>query len=538
MKNTTTLLVLLGCVFLVLLGLAFACAGGGDDGSESLGDDDDDDTADDDTPDDDDDDDATPPLPGDGTPSFNFGVVHFHYYGDLGGFDGNVFADDQAWAARHVELGIIGQTDEGSRRAWEEIRSNQPQGRWLNWTVAHLFNTFETAGDCGAPEHGAVDQYYVELSQLFAAFLADRPEHGDGEDCFLHARLDGTLEARWHAAECTVYLPQLGLEGGATDRKQARLQTLVWDEYTWLLDLSGQCAADFVAWRVATDIAVKGFTGAGFDNLGGPLEDMFYLPSNVASVDVIEIDDEVEASPDRLNQWWFTAQDTFLQSVADQVRAANPEAVIVFNGADYCSWDATTERLLQSAGDGIGVWCENALHHPSWGNQTTPDRLETLLALSTGLADVGGFLALETMYEGGSADPIAHEAMYYLAAFLTFAHSDDALVFKPSWNPYAPLADVTWFDFFSRNLGEPTAAATAHGDGIFSRPFARDNGQRALVVARVDTENPAIDFPLAADYCLISEFNGLLPVTGTVGIASGDGLLLIENGTGGVDCQL
>jgi len=509
------------------------CDTAGDDDDNNDDDDDDDNNNNDD--DDDDDDDTTPP--GDSSPAFNLGLVHFHYYGDLGGYDGQIFLADQAWAAANIELGIIGQVDAGSITAWEEILANEPRGRWLSWRVAHLFNTYETAGDCDTPALGPVDQFFAENTAQFNAFLVDYPIHGDGEDCYLHARYDGTIQATWHAAGCDVQLQQVGFEGSAATMAEARIHTLVWDEYAWLLNLASACARDFMIWKVEQAITESALSGAGFDNLGSPLEDGFYLPVAIDQIDVMEIDNVIEADPDALNDWWFAAVDGFVATVGEETQAVHPDARFVFNGASYCSWDGSIQRMTDLAAAGAGVWCENAIHYPAWGNQDTADRLSALIDLSADLAAIDSFLALETFYNGGEEDPTAPEILYYLSLFYILKNEDDVLVIKPDWNPYSPLLEVVWFDVFGLDIGEPQGTATTEADGVFRRDYHRDDGLETRIVVRVDGDAPAIDYALDAVYCRANAEAGLTEISGTVDLVSGDGLILLKEGTGGVTCE-
>lgn len=513
--------------------------GSADDDDDNNDDDNDDDNNDNNIDDDDnndnDDNDTVPPS--DTSPSFNLGVVHFHYYGDLGGYEGQIFLDDQAWVAANIELGIIGQTDEGALMAWEEILANEPRGRWLSWRVAHLFNTFETDGDCGAPAVGPQDQNFVENTAQFNAFLAEYPAYGDGEDCFLHARYDGLIQAYWHAAGCNVQLQQVGFEGSAANMMEARIHTLVWDEYTWLLNLETGCARDFMQWKVEHAVAEDGLSGAGFDNLGSPLEDGYYLPEAIDPIDVMEIDDAVEADPEALNEWWFGAVDGFIATVGAGVQALYPESRFLFNGASYCSWDGSVVRLTEQAAAGAGVWCENAIHYPTWGNQDTPDRLTALIDLSDSLAAIDSFLALETFYGAGSTDPSAPEILYYLSLFYVLKNEDDVLVIKPDWDPYSPLLEVAWFDVFGLDIGEPQGPATAEDDGVFQRDYHRTDGLVTRVIVRADGNEAAIAFSLDDVYCRVDAEAGLTELSGTITLASGDGLILLKKGTGGVTCE-
>ncbi|MCZ7584958.1 MAG: hypothetical protein M5R36_17390 [Deltaproteobacteria bacterium] len=177
-------------------------AGGDDDGPPPLGDDDasdddasdddaDDDAFDDDVSDDDADDDADDDVDDDAsdddfdaTPSMRYGLVHFHYYYGLGGYDGATFLDDQAWAADTVELAIIGIGDDGMRFAWDEIRANDPVGTWLPWDLVHLFPVNDAAGNCGSPAVGAQDYYFNERTAAFEEFLSAHPDTATANRAF------------------------------------------------------------------------------------------------------------------------------------------------------------------------------------------------------------------------------------------------------------------------------------------------------------------------------------------------------------------
>jgi hypothetical protein len=460
----------------------------------------------------------------DPSPSFNFGVVDFNYYGDLGGYDGEIYRADQAWAASHVDLAIISQNDQPMQQTWDEIKKNQPRGRWLVWQLAHLFNTNDAAGTCDNPAVGPETATFAQQSADFAAFLGDHPEYGDGEDCFLHARHDGRIGARWHGAGCDVTLEQRGLDGSATDRKDARLFTLVWDQYTWLLNVENDCARDFAAWRAAKQMA-DGFAGPGYDNLGSPTEDGFYLPTLIDPIDIIEIPDAQETNVDALNGWYFPAVGGLLAKVRDSLSGS---PTLVFNGATYCSWDGSTARLAALVGPGIGVWCEDALQYPAWGALGTPDRLAALIDFSRQAHDAGGFVALETFYGGGAENPTGDEVLFYLAAFYLFKNDDDVLAIKPSWNPYQPLQDTCWFGVFARDIGKPTAAATQDANGVFTRAYRGPHGEDVLVVVRADGNEPPVDFDLGGAYQRVLADNSTAEVSGVISLASGDGLILIR----------
>ncbi|NLH48081.1 MAG: hypothetical protein GX444_05690 [Myxococcales bacterium] len=534
----------LSCWFfglLVLLLALAACSSDGGDDLESASDDDNDDAGLDDDDgggddDDNDDNDDDTPAPGDSSPSFNYGIVHYHYYGDLGGYDGQIFLDDQKWAAANVELGIIGNTDDGSRMAWSEIRANQPRGWWLVWQTAHLFNTREAEGDCANPQPGDADQAFAERQAEFAAFLDDYPAYGDGENCFLHARRDGRIQARWHALGCDIILNQAGEEGSAPDRKGARIETMVWDEYAWLFDLGSDCARDFHIWKVGRQITDDGFSGGGFDNLGSPLADGYYLPVQIDDIDIEEIPDDVEADAEKLDDWYYDTVTDFLTAVGAGLREIHADAVLVFNGATYCSWDGYTEQLAAMVSAGVGIWCESGLQYPSWGAIDTPDRIEALADLSGRLAEKDSFLVLETAYDGGQSDPSPEEVLYYLAALYALKSDGDFLSLVPDWSPYSPLKDVLWFPVFERDLGQPTGPAEAFGDGIFTRPYRRSDGLETLVLVRVDGDNAAVSYSLDGDYCRVGADDALTPLTGDITVESGDGLILLVNGTGDAGC--
>ncbi len=527
--KTTYLWLLLG----LLLTMAACVAGGGsssqngdddevtvdDDVSDDADDDADDDAADNDTADDDTADDDT----SDPSPSFNYGLVHYHYYGDLGGYDGETFRNDQAWAARHVDLAIMSYNDEPMEWTWDEIQDNNPRGRWLVWQLAHLFNTNEAAGTCIDPEVGGESATFAAQNAEFASFLAEYPAHGDGEECFLHARYDGQIGARWHGGGCDVILTQRGLEGSAVDEKDARLFSLVWDQYGWLLNVESDCARDYAAWRAAAQMD-EGFAGPGYDNLGSPMEDRFYLPELVDAIDIIEIDDAQETSTAALNEWYYPAVDGLLTAVHDALPGS---PALLFNGATYCSWEGSIPQMVELIGPGVGVWCENALQYPAWGALGTEDRLAALIDLSQQAHDAGGFVALETFYGGDGGNPTADETMFYLAAFYVFKNGDDVMAVKPSWAPYEPFTETLWFGVFERDLGEPTDVAADEADGVFTRPYRTPDGTAALVVVRVDGSAGAVDFDLGGTYQRVLADNSTVEVSGVVSLASGDGLILL-----------
>jgi hypothetical protein len=126
--------------------------------------------------------------------------------------------------------------------------------------------------------------------------------------------------------------------------------------------------------------------------------------------------------------------------------------------------------------------------------------------------------------------------MFYLAALHVFKHDGDVMAIKPDWNPYLPLKDVCWFDVFARDLGSSAAPAEQAAHGVFTRRYAREDGMETLVVVRADGDEPAVDFALDGAYCRVDADNQLTSVSGTLSLASGDGLLLIASGTGGVQC--
>jgi hypothetical protein len=123
------------------------CDTAGDDDDNNDDDDDDDNNNNDD--DDDDDDDTTPRAT---LTRLQPGMVHFHYYGDWAARRTN-FPTDQAWAAANIELGISVRSTQIHHGLGGNM-ANEPRGRWLSWRVAHLFNTYETAGDAITPALG------------------------------------------------------------------------------------------------------------------------------------------------------------------------------------------------------------------------------------------------------------------------------------------------------------------------------------------------------------------------------------------------
>ncbi|MBZ0270639.1 hypothetical protein K8I61_01275 [bacterium] len=490
----------------------------------------DDDASDDDAADDDDD----PPL-FDSTPSFNLGLVHFQYYFGLGGYNGQIFYDDHEWMAENIEFAIIYYGDLGMDLSWEELKANNPRGSWLKWRLAQLLLTNESGGSCSSPSKGAADQDFNNQMNEFNRFLGEYPQYGDGESCFLHARNDGRVEARWHVMGCDVTLNQAGYSGSAGgNMKNARMQSLIWDEYAWLFDVSSDCAKDYVAWRTIKDIQEEHYGGEGFDNIGGPLNDMYYLPDQIDQVDIMEIPNSVEYNASALETWWRNSIDDMMEYVNARTQNAVPGARILYNGASYCSWDGSVDWLKGARGENLGVWCEDALHYPSWGNFDTPDRFRALLDLSNTLAADGGYIALETFYNGGHTDPTPVEVMYYLSAIYVLQGPKDVYVIKPTWLQYNPIKDLAWFDIFGRDIGTPTGPGVEGSNGVFSRNYLRSNGQRTKVVVRVDGDRAPISYNLGGTYCSVDVNNNLTTVSGSVSLPTGGGLVLIEKGTG--DC--
>lgn len=477
-----------------------------------------------------------PSSDADTTPSFNFGLVHFHYYYELGGYDGAVFRDDQAWAADNVELALMGRGDHGMDTAWTELRGNDPRGHWLTWRLAHLWLTNESAGSCSSPELGPPDQDFDNAVAEFAEFLGEHPQYGDGESCFLHARRDGRVRARWHTNGCDVILNQPGLDGSANgDWVQARIRTLIWDEYVWLFDMRSACAQDFIAWRAIEDIREKGYGGVGFDNLGSPLNDRYYLPELVDPIDVVEIDNAVEANASALDDWWSDGVEAMVEGVNARVQSAEPGSKVVFNGASYCSWDGSVDRIARVAGPNLGVWCEDALQYPSWGWFDDASRLRTLMELSRTVDEDGGFIALEAFFSGGAQTPTSAEAMFYLSAMLVIQNTGDVYAIKPDWQPYTPLSD-NWSPIYGADLGAPAGDGVEQAGGIFSRRYHRADGQDTLVLVRADGNAAARSYALDGDYCRLDANANLSRVSGTIAVQSGDGLIFVRRGTGDGNC--
>jgi hypothetical protein len=98
----------------------------------------------------------------------------------------------------------------------------------------------------------------------------------------------------------------------------------------------------------------------------------------------MEIDNVIEADPDALNDWWFAAVDGFVATVGEETQAVHPDARFVFTAPVIAVGriDPTDDR---PGAAGAGVWCENAIHYPAWGNQDTADRLSALIDLSADL---------------------------------------------------------------------------------------------------------------------------------------------------------
>ncbi|MBI5621636.1 hypothetical protein HY933_02095 [Candidatus Falkowbacteria bacterium] len=479
-----------------------------------------------------------PALPADTTAgptmakSLLLGLVNFHYYGDLGGNTGATFRADQAWAASTIDLGIINWSDDGMKASWREIKSDQPKGKWLKWRLAQVINTNEAAGSCAAPRIGADDPSLAYQQDEFSRFLSDYKNYGDGETCFLHAQNAGTITPRWHTQDCS---PTLSLS------VNSRIKTIIWNQYGWLLDVSSDCATDFMAWRTIKDIRDEGYGGVGFDNLGSPMADGYYLPLPGGSVKIAEIPDNVEANPAALDDWWYSAIESLLETVNNRVQAvyfysAN-KPKIVYNGGAYCSWDGSVPKLQKIAGGNLGVWCEDALEYPGWGSLGTAERLRSLLTLSNNVYNEGGFVALETFYNRGNDNPTAAEIMFYLSAYYSYKNPADVLALKPDWSPYQPMKETLWFEVFNRDLGSPLATATENSNGVFSRDYYRSDGQRALVLVRPagnGTDGGA--YTLDANYCRVGADNRLSPVSGSVTVNVGDGIILLKKGLAGVSC--
>jgi hypothetical protein len=472
------------------------------------------------------DDDASPNF----SPSLNYGVTDFNYY------SGPEYLADQEFLASHVDLAIIGQGDAPMTAAWQQIHADGPRGKWLDWRTTHLFYTNDVGGTCAAPTPGAASSEYAQDTQRLAAFLAANPQYGDGESCFLHAQNDGRIQATWQCGGCQVTLQQKGLSGGAKGvLKDARLWTIVYDGYTWLFNLASPCAQDLAAWQ-AEQFIQQGLSGEGYDNLGSPTADGYYLPALLDPIDIVELPASAQTSVAAEDGWYYPTVAAFLTAVRDKARAVNPGATIVFNGAAYCSWDGSTAQQAALANEGVGVWCENALQVPSEGPLGTADRLQALIGFSQALAAKGSFLALETFYNDG-ANPTAPEIMFFLAAYYNFKNGQDALIVRPSWSPYEPFMDTSWFAVFGRDVGQPLGPSTAGANGVFSRAYRNSLGQTILVLVRADGTNPAVPVALAADYCSVGADNTLTPLNaGTLTMNSGDGYILIERGTGGCNC--
>jgi hypothetical protein len=93
-----------------------------------------------------------------------------------------------------------------------------------------------------------------------------------------------------------------------------------------------------------------------------------------------------------------------------------------------------------------------------------------------------------------------------------------------------------WFPVFERDLGHSDGEAEIHGDGIFTRPYRRSDGLETLVLVRVDGDNAAVTYTLDGDYCRVGADNALTPLSGEITVESGDGLILLRNGTGDAGC--
>jgi hypothetical protein len=482
------------------------------------------------------DDDATGDDTGGEHRSVNLGLVHFHYYGNLGGIDGPVFQSDQAWAAASIELGIIGYGDPGMTAAWDEIRADHRRGKWLKWRLAQIFSTNIAEGDCGSPTIGGRAEFFDAEQQEFDEFLSTNTQYGDGESCFLHARHDGTVRARWHVMDCDADLEQRGLEGTAETEMDSRIVTLIWNDFGWLFDISSDCARDFIAWRTLHDIQAGGYDGAGFDNIGSMMEDGFYVPEEIDFVDVIEIPDSSETNYAVLNDWYYANLESFLEGITTAVTVSSPGAAVIFNGASYCSWDAGVQRLKNISVPGLGVWCENALPYPIWGPSSGPDRLVALIDLSNELAAEGGFVSLETFYGGGSENPTEPEILFYLAVYYLMKNPGDVLAIKPDWNPYLSLEETCWFDIFSMDIGDPAGPAEQSPPSVFRRSFTRSDGLESLVLVHTNGgDNPAT-VHLEGGWCRVGADKMLEPVSGDIDIFIGDGWILLKNGSNGINC--
>lgn len=480
---------------------------------------------------------TTLPPGQDATPSMKFGTVHFnYYYGFPGQYKGNTFYKDHDWMADTIELAIIGYGDPGMDMSWDYLRQQDKVGNWLPWRLAQIFPTNDTAGSCGSPSVGNEDPRFDDWIDEFDDFLSDYPEYGDGETCFLHAKYDGDITALWHVRGCEVDVPQKGYLDSARNMYQARIKTLVWDEYGWLIDLQSDCGKDYTAW-VGEQSILDGYGGIGFDNIGGPAEGGYYLPEDTSEVDIAEIANSVEFNASKLDDWWIETRDEVLKYTQNHMRTIDSNAKMVVNAGSYCSWEPGFYSILGSDAPGLGIWCEFALHHPSWGTLTTEDRLEALIKISDELADQDRFQAVEYYYDRAGAAVGTEEVLYYLAAYYVYKQKDDVFILRPySWEPYKAFKDTIWFDVLGRDLGEPDGLGKKLNNGIFERTFENDQGVKARVLVRVDGNASSKSFNLGGDYCRVEIDNSLTPISGWITFNSGDGHILLEKGPGGIDC--
>jgi hypothetical protein len=506
-----------------------------DNDNDDNDDNDNDDNDDNDNDDNDDDNDAAPNY----SPSVRFGVTDFDYYYDLGGYTGAVFYADQLWVASHVQLGIIGTCDDGTLQTWQQIAKDNPVGTWLNWRPPQVYYTYEATGTCAAPTIGPQYPDWATDTADFNGFLAAYPEYGDGETCFLHAQNDGQIQATWQPmGNCPIVIQQPGLDGSANGvMKAARIQTLIWDGYSWLFDMNSACAQQYTSWRTLQDIQTLGFNGEGFDNLGSPPEDGYSIPVLLDPINIMEIPADEQTSQAGLDTYWQNAVHSFLVGVRAKTVAVEPNAQFVFNGASYCSWSGSNARIAALATEGVGVWCEEALTYPVWGPFGTSDRQQTMITLSQALNAEGSYLALETFYNSGNTNPDPPETLFYLAAYYNFKNGTDAFIVRPTWSTYSPMEDCTWSDIFSRDIGSPTCDSTAGANGIFTRSYQNSQGMQTFVLVRADGTNATVDYTLTKDYCSVNSDNSLTAMpAGTISVPSGLGLILIVNGAGGVSC--
>jgi hypothetical protein len=126
--------------------------------------------------------------------------------------------------------------------------------------------------------------------------------------------------------------------------------------------------------------------------------------------------------------------------------------------------------------------------------------------------------------------------MFYLAAYYNFLHGEDAFIVRPTWSTYSPMEDCTWSDIFGRDIGAATCESTAGANGIFTRSFKNAAGMQTFVLVRADGTNASVNYTLSGSYCSVNSDNTLTPMSGTIAVPSGTGLILIVKGTGGVSC--